>query len=99
VIEAGMKCCERVRGTVGYKQCSRSAVIEREGKFYCKQHDPEARKEKHANRYALWQASWKAEENRRRFVIACEQAIRDIAFGHNDPVALARGILAKEFGE
>jgi len=104
VIEAGTKCCERVRGAnlgwrYEYKQCSRLATVEREGKFYCKQHDPEARDAKRAASHARFEANLKAQADRRNFVTACEQAIRHIADGYNDPVGLACEVLAKEFGE
>jgi len=104
VIEAGTKCCERVPGAkLGwrreYKQCSRPATIERRGKFYCKQHDPMEREAKRQQKRQQLIVKDLAEASRRRFVAACEQAIRDIACGHNDPGGLARGILSKEFGE
>ena len=38
------RCSERVSDDTGFHhhQCSRTGIIERNGKLYCKQHDPEA---------------------------------------------------------
>lgn len=64
------------------RQCSRSACIEREGKVYCKQHDPVAVKARDDARSAKWQArmSEAARKNkRRRFE---EQALAGIPDEH-----------------
>lgn len=55
------QCCEQIReNTVcpRYHQCSRAGVIERDGNWYCKQHDPIAVKAKQEQRNADWQAKW-----------------------------------------
>lgn len=39
-----MKCCKRIfDGVFTFKSCSRNGVVERDGKHYCRQHDPVAR--------------------------------------------------------
>ncbi len=51
------KCSVRV--TVGswyYADCSRKAVVERDGKPYCKIHDPEYRKEKAEERHTKYES-------------------------------------------
>ena len=49
------RCSERVStDSWHYSQCSRKAVVERDGKPYCKIHDPEyikAKSEEHARKY------------------------------------------------
>lgn len=39
-------------------QCEKGAVVERDGKWYCKIHDPEYIKEKAAKSKAKWDAKW-----------------------------------------
>lgn len=34
------KCCAEVWGRYDYHKCSRAGRVERDGKWYCKQHDP-----------------------------------------------------------
>jgi hypothetical protein len=52
-------CCVTVipneRGGFAYRhQCTRVGSIERDGKFYCKQHDPVAVKQKQDARFKAW---------------------------------------------
>jgi hypothetical protein len=52
-------CCGRVKaGTAGwrtaYKACSRIATVERNGKPYCGQHDPDAVASRRQARNAAW---------------------------------------------
>ena len=54
------RCSETVYDSTGFGhfyQCSRSAVVERDGKPYCKIHDPEYIKRKDAERQAKYEAS------------------------------------------
>lgn len=52
------QCSERVStDSWHYKQCERDAVVERDGKAYCKQHDPEHIKELSAKREAKRKAT------------------------------------------
>ena len=41
----------------------RRGVIERDGKLYCRQHDPGARIEKQVARQAAWEAQWRSERD------------------------------------
>ena len=96
-------CCATVSGEkvflrYHYKPCGRTATVERNGKWYCKMHDPVRIREREDARREENNAQWKAEDNRRMFVIACEDAIRRIAAHEPDPVAIARNVLASEFG-
>lgn len=51
------KCCEQIyNGTFRYSQCSRNGTIQRNGKWYCRQHDPVARQEARDSRHAKWAA-------------------------------------------
>ena len=49
-------------------QCPRKATVQRDGKGYCRQHDPEAVKARSDESMAKWNAKWerdKHEHNRR----------------------------------
>lgn len=48
------------------QQCQKNAVVERNGKWYCKIHDPEYIKQKQNASMQKWQEEWKAEEHKRR---------------------------------
>ncbi len=43
-----------------FHRCSRAGSITRNKKPYCKQHDPDAVKEKRAAKEAAWDAKWKS---------------------------------------
>lgn len=64
------KCCECAHDNYGvsFHPCTRNASIVRNGKPYCKQHDPERLAEQNRIRQAKWDAERKArnEEYRRR---------------------------------
>jgi len=45
--------------------CARRGVVERDGKPYCKQHDPEQANARRAASYAEWQAKVAADTQRR----------------------------------
>lgn len=49
-----VKCSEQVRDSRGWSsyQCSRNAIVERNGKPFCRQHDPEYIKQRDAERKA-----------------------------------------------
>ena len=97
------QCCGSVRGEklhrrYTYHQCGANAKVEREGKFYCLRHDPQARKAKQDVRYAAFLAECKANSDRVAFVAACEQLVRNIGEGRNFyAVADCEKLLAHEF--
>ena len=47
------KCCESVQDSISrqFHRCSRKGVAERNGKQYCRQHDPGAIRARNAERY------------------------------------------------
>ena len=60
---AGQKCSERVHDKgrwPSFHQCPRPGSVERDGKFYCKQHDPVAVRSKRDARDAKWESDWNA---------------------------------------
>ncbi|MBE6441400.1 MAG: hypothetical protein E7022_03575 [Desulfovibrio desulfuricans] len=63
-------CCERVSHGKGWNRwdeaCGRTASVERNGKWYCKIHDPVRRSEMKAKREAEWNARWAEEQARAR---------------------------------
>ncbi len=46
------QCCARLQSNLG--PCTRRAVVERDGCFYCKQHDPEEIEKKYQIRLLKW---------------------------------------------
>lgn len=83
------RCCASVYNPNGSwgnrsRQCTRRATVERDGKGYCKQHDPEAIK---AKRDAVWadrQAQYAAARAERERTAACVNACAGIP----DPATL-----------
>ena len=71
----------------GSVQCSRRKVVG----DYCRTHDPEAV----AARDRAKERRIELEYNKRRLAWQSVEAIRQIAAGHNDPMTLARSILAE----
>lgn len=64
------QCCQPVWDNFHKGQCQRNGVIERDGKWYCKQHDPEAVKAKEEAKRAQWRAEQDAALAHRRRVKA-----------------------------
>lgn len=84
---------------VGFHQCGRKGIIERDGMLWCKTHDPEAvaaRRAKQEARWAKEQAEWKRNWAIERLRAKSYEAIKQIAEGHNDPRGLALEVLASE---
>lgn len=57
-----------------YHQCTRKAVVARDGKSYCTIHDPEYIKEKDRKRREAWDAESKAKERQREYESAQKTA-------------------------
>ena len=83
-------------------RCTRNGVVERDGKFYCKKHDPVAVRQRDDARRVAWAAERNVEEAQRKEAariaalrVDAAAALRKIAAGHNDPKALAVEVLAK----
>ncbi len=53
---SGKRCSETMFRDYHRTQCSRRGTIERNGKLYCKQHDPEAAQARRAANDAKWKA-------------------------------------------
>lgn len=88
------RCCARVyddKARARY-QCKRKNGHGERG-AYCATHDPEKIRAKSNARSSAYEAKWAIERRQSAFVAACQQAIRDIAAGHNDPRGLAQSIL------
>jgi len=60
-------------------QCLRNGVVQREGKWYCKQHDPVAIKKRDAIRIAKYEKVWEIKEERWRREAAMKQACDGIS--------------------
>jgi hypothetical protein len=64
-------CCTKVRAESNgwrpsYHDCKRRASVERSGKWYCAQHDPEAISARRELRSEKWEVKHRAEVERRR---------------------------------
>lgn len=57
-----------------YRQCVREATVERDGKHYCKQHDPELVRARRDASYAKFTEKYEAERKQRQL----EQAAQDL---------------------
>lgn len=91
------RCAKEISAGDGweYHQCSRKRGHGPE-QAYCKQHSPDAVKERQAKR----EERWKAEQRERVRMTALSEAkdaafeaCQKIAAGHNDPQALAKDVL------
>lgn len=70
------RCTATVMGPrVHSWRCTRNAVVERDGKGYCRQHDPEAVKAKRKKESEARDAEQRADERRRREAEARCQAL------------------------
>ncbi len=88
----GVPCCEQVHNSfgVGFHQCQRFAVLVRDKRVYCKQHDPvavEARQQASHEKYAADEARRKADRIR---TIACIRACVGIPTEELDPGLVKR---------
>ena len=90
------RCTETVHDKYSFRgrQCSKPAAVERDGRMYCKVHDPEAIKARRDASYAKWKAENARQFSQKQFERAAVDAIQQIANGHNDPRALAQSIMA-----
>ena len=62
-----VRCSKRVfsgRGVLGHP-CSRKGVVERDGKMWCRQHDPVAEQAKRDAKHAQWKAEREAKDARK----------------------------------
>lgn len=98
------QCCRRVFSSGSFRGhlCTKPATVERDGKFYCRTHDPEEEAKRHAKRSKKMEEEWAAQRaaiaERKRVEglhAACLATVRAIALGHDDPRALAHDVLAK----
>ena len=59
-----VRCQETVRDLgrwPSYHRCERKGVVEREGKLYCKQHDPVTAENAQKEKMAVWDANMEAQ--------------------------------------
>ena len=84
-------CGEGQWGVFHPYRCSRKATVEREGKQYCKQHDPVAIEAGHKTRSAKREAKWAAEEKAEKDTDRKQKEVMDkVAIG----AELAEAVLA-----
>jgi hypothetical protein len=89
------KCSERVMGEGQWgafhtHQCKNKAVVERDGKWYCRIHDPEYVKEKRQKRFAEKDAQQKKKEDYFRLSSTAVKACKEI--NPENPMAVAEKI-------
>ncbi len=71
-------------------QCERRAVVEQDGKAYCKVHDPEYIKTKDAERTAKWDKEWAEKGAYQELQNTAVRACKSI--NPNNPLAVAQSI-------
>lgn len=71
-------CAGSVHDGWRFNNCSRAGSVERDGKWWCKQHDPDAVKARKDARHAKWQAHWD-EMGLRRKQEEADRLILDLA--------------------
>lgn len=89
-VSVGQKCSERVRSEgrwLSFHQCPRPGSVERDGKFFCKQHDPVAVRSKRAARDARWKSEWDTECAKRAETAAALRSFEPM----RDALTLLRG--------
>ena len=82
-IQTDQRCQEKVpgEGQWGYfhmHQCSRKWSVVRNGKCYCKQHDPDERERKREERSREWHKKWDEDHERRereRLAVNCHDEL------------------------
>jgi hypothetical protein len=82
-------CSAKVMRQLSWHQspCSRPAAVERDGVWWCKQHDPEAKKRRDEARQARYDAQWNADSERwhvQRYGGPAIELLRTIANGLSD---------------
>lgn len=88
------KCAAKINGGYEQHQCARKNGHGPHGSW-CKQHNPEEKKAKIAARIAAMNDRSAERRRQNAFDQECKDAIRKIANGHNDPMGLAKSIVAK----
>ena len=93
------RCAAAVWSDYTPHQCGRAGVIERDGRIWCKQHDPEAERERRERRRVKIDATIDAARHQARVIewqAGAVEVLRKIVEGNNDPAGLAREFMAKE---
>jgi len=73
--EAKQRCCKRVyTGSFEGHQCTKPALVEAKGKWYCAVHDPAKVKERRDNNLAKWEL----EHEKRLKVLRLQSAAPDL---------------------
>lgn len=106
------QCCALVYGSDAWRSfpCSRAGTIEREGKWYCKMHDPVAKKERDDAKMAEYDTACikrAAIDKMNRAAPAMHEALKAIVEYEANPdfslwakrIDAARAALAKDDGE
>lgn len=77
--------------------CARKGVVERDGKHYCRQHDPEAIKARREATSAKWNAEWDAKKKQSQRQYDCLAAFE----GVENPQEALKSLLtaARNFNE
>lgn len=84
------QCCVEVWHNFSHSLCSRNATVKRNGKWYCKQHDPVVKEAKDAARRAKWAEESKISHEKFRRQKACLTACEGIS-----TEALEAGVVKK----
>ena len=72
------QCSKQIYANWSRHPCSRKGIVEREGKFYCKQHDPVRIKDQEEKQNRKWDQEWAEAKAKRDHINACVRAIESI---------------------
>ncbi len=96
-----VKCCKQVRDEgrwPSFHRCRHDMVVERDGKPYCKQHDPVAVKARNDVRSVKWDAKWalaRAESAYRDAAVALAEFVEDRDWEGSSHRAALNALLAQ----
>ncbi len=88
------QCSKQIYANWSRHPCSRKGIVEREGKFYCKQHDPVRIKDQEEKQNRKWDQEWAEAKAKRDHINACVRAIESIG-GDPETVGELREALKK----
>ena len=89
---AAQRCCKRVYDSTGWHEypCLRKGTVERDGLWFCWQHDPERVKAERARKAAEWDAKWAARKAKYQWRPDAEQFLRTYLASVRQPGGVAQ---------
>ena len=84
-----------------YRQCTRNATSEKDGKHYCGTHNPDAKKARDKKALAAWNAKWDERDKKLRLELAAPDLLAALEYARNliGPDEVLDAAIAKAKGE